>query len=792
MIMKTKALIPLMVVFLVLALVVPRAQAAAKKKKGKVSLAAAVATSARGLQVDGLSLKADGKPVYLTGLEAPGLYRMSPDQLTAFFTQAKAAGVWVVKTNGFSLGKAPMPLQTGPGTWDEQALAKLDQMTAAAGKAGLKLVLDLCADSGPEGGKGYYATWAGSHNPGVFYLDFQCKAWYQQYVKMLLDRVNKVTGISYAKDPNIWAFNLIDAPRYELGDPSIADQWATSMAIFVKSLGTEAKVVLSMDPGAPGLSAVELADQPGVDFILEEMTTNAPNPGTWAQQIGKPVVPIAANSQAAEAYSGAGYMVSIDPTQTVHWTDLQTSLTAISKSAVLVGSGLFTGVSASPQGEPVVDWGATEAVSVVLSTSAQVSVRYGENGLLNHETGLSQPALSQQILLRNLSTGKHYDFQVKAASGSGYQYSNILSFEVPPLKRLIAPSQPWSKNFITVKGTSFYDGDKPFRFVGTNNYYLHYMPDSVEYIFSEAEKMGFTVMRTWAFGESSKPVPDDWEKLRYFQTAPGQYVESNLQLLDHVIASAGKHHIRLVLALSGNWNDFGGAPQWAKWYGSSVKNDFFDNPAIEKGFQDWMAMLVNRVNTVTGVAYKNDPTIMAWDLMNEPRDEKDTSGNFLAVWIDQMAGFLKKTGVQQLVTTGEEGLRANNGTHYSGTDFIRDHQSPSIDYAVFHVYPTQNGAGWNAKTLAAILTAYVRDAHEILKKPVVMEEFGIEKGKPGYDQAQWIYEMMRVFYAAGGDGTNYWMLGAPHDSSDANSFNPDDVNIANLFVLQAEKLEGGR
>ena len=789
---KPKKLHGILLVLMILALTVSPSQAVPKKKKALKSAPAAVVVvpSNKGLQVDGLALLADGKPVYLTALEAPGLYRMGTDQLATFFAQAKDAGVWVVKTNAFSLGNVPYPLQTGPGTWDETALAKLDQMTAMAGKAGIKLILDLCADSGPEGGKGFYAAWAGSRNPGVFYLDFQCKTWYQQYVKMLLGRVNKVTGVSYAQNPDIQAFNLIDAPRYEKGDPVIADQWVAAMASYVKGLGTNARVVLSLDSSAPGLSSLELAGQPGVDFVLEEMTPNAPNPGTWAQQIGKPVVPITTNAQADLAYSGAGYMVSIDPSQPVNWTALKTSLTAMTQSVKLVGSGLFTNLSASPEGEAEVVWGASESVAVALSTPAQASIRYGENGLLNHETTPSASAVSQRILLKNLSAGKQYSFQVKAAVGSGYQYSNILTFDTPPLKRLIAPPQSWSKNFITVKGTSFYDGDKPFRFVGTNNYYLHYMPDSIDYIFSEAEKIGFTVLRTWAFGESSKPVPDDGEKLRYFQTAPGQYVESNLKLLDHVVASAAKHHIRLVLALSGNWNDFGGAPQWAKWYGSSDKNDFFDHPAIEKGFQDWMGMLVNRVNTVTGVAYKNDPAIMSWDLMNEPRDEKDTAGNVLATWIDQMAGFLKKQGIHQLVTTGAEGLRATNGTHYSGTDFIRDHQSPFIDYAVFHSYPTMNGVGWNMTTMKAILASYVNDSHMILKKPVVMEEFGIEKGKPGHDQAQWIYAMLQEFYADGGDGTSYWMLEEPNYSGDANCFTPEDTNLVNLFVLTAKQLGG--
>jgi hypothetical protein len=456
-------------------------------------------------------------------------------------------------------------------------------MAASAGKAGLKLILDLCADGGPEGGKDSYAAWAGSPNSGVFYLDFQCRAWYQQYVQMLLTRVNTVTGVAYGKSKDIWAFNLLDSPAYAGGDPAVADQWASMMASFVKAR-TETQVVLSLDSNASGLSPVEMAGQPGIDFILEEMTANVPSPLSWAQTIGKPVACVAGNAQAPAGGLGAGFLVSIDPAQTNDWVAMKNSFAAQSLTGTPSGGKFFTSVSATPKGDAVVNWNATEMISITLSSPAQVTVRYGEKGLLNEETELT-PNLSSshQVVLTGLSTGKRYGYQIKARTASGTRYSSTLFFDIPPLKRLVAPPSPWTKNFITVKGTSFYDGEKPFRFVGTNNYYLHYMPDSIEYIFTEAEKMGFTVMRTWAFGEAEKLVPYDWEKLRYFQLSPGQYVESNLKLLDKVVASAGKHHIRLVLGLSNNWNDFGGAPQWVKWYGSTNKNDFFDNPAIEKG-----------------------------------------------------------------------------------------------------------------------------------------------------------------------------------------------------------------
>ena len=149
-----------------------------------------------GLRVNGLALQVDGKTSFAAGLEAPGLYRLPAAQQAAFFTQAKNAGVEMVKTNAFSLGRVAMPIQTGPGN-GMRAHYPPWMVWCAAGKTGIKLVLDLGADSGPEGGKETYASWVGSSNPGVFFLDYGCKAWYQRYVRMLLARVNKVTGSPY-------------------------------------------------------------------------------------------------------------------------------------------------------------------------------------------------------------------------------------------------------------------------------------------------------------------------------------------------------------------------------------------------------------------------------------------------------------------------------------------------------------------------------------------------------------------------------------------------------------------
>jgi mannan endo-1,4-beta-mannosidase len=331
--------------------------------------------------------------------------------------------------------------------------------------------------------------------------------------------------------------------------------------------------------------------------------------------------------------------------------------------------------------------------------------------------------------------------------------------------------------------------------VGTNIYYLLYAddPNLSDYIFSQARLLGMKSVRIWAFGEAASADPKDWkdwEKKRYLTLAPGKYYEPNLKTLDHIVASAKKNGIRLILGLSNNWADFGGAPQWAAYFGSKEKNDFFDKPEIQKAWRDYVAMLMNRTNTETGLKYKEDPTIMAWDLMNEPRYERDGTSKFLGKWVADTAAYIRALGVKQMISVGSEGQRASQGNHYSGADFVELNKQPGIDFATYHIYPAGDYSRWNLSTTEAVEAAYIQDAHTILKKPVVMEEFGLPNTDPKYDKPLFIRDMLKAFFAAGGDGANYWMIVDPsYRFGDGNEFDPTRWEIANVFAVTAREIE---
>ncbi|GAA0143148.1 hypothetical protein LIER_03901 [Lithospermum erythrorhizon] len=306
-------------------------------------------------------------------------------------------------------------------------------------------------------------------------------------------------------------------------------------------------------------------------------------------------------------------------------------------------------------------------------------------------------------------------------------------------------------SFVERNGTQFFVDGKVFYINGWNSYWLmdHAVEGSsrprIKQMLQGAAKMGFTVCRTWAFNDGGYNA---------LQISPGRFDERVFRALDYVIAEARQHGVRLLLTLVNNLQAYGGKTQYVKWawdegVGLSSSNDsFFYDPSIRHYFKSYVKTVLTRKNTITGIEYRDDPTIFGWELINEPRCITDASGDTLQDWIVEMSTFVKSIDSRHLITVGLEGfygpkspkrLTVNPQFWASdlGADFIRNSKISTVDFASVHIYPDH----WfrhqdfedKLKYVAKWMLSHIEDGDRELQKPIMFTEFGLSNENEDFD-----------------------------------------------------------
>lgn len=296
--------------------------------------------------------------------------------------------------------------------------------------------------------------------------------------------------------------------------------------------------------------------------------------------------------------------------------------------------------------------------------------------------------------------------------------------------------------FVTRLDTQLMLGGRPFRFVGTNAYFLQ--PEmaygntgGVIETLDAMVALGMPVVRIWAFNDHD-PAGDP----AVIQVEPGVYREESLVALDQVVAEAKERNIRLILTLVNYWPDYGGVDRYLQWYQEQCncqtnRNDFYTNARVKGWYKDYVRMLVNRTNTATGIPYKDEPTILAWELGNELRNPGGRIDDLLA-WQEEMAAFIKDVDANHLVGDGGEGfddateLYSGLGNLYAvrggeGASFHRLVNQPSIDMVSYHLYPDKWGLNDESD-----VEIWIR-AHEELAQQAGKVAYLGEYGVPGED-----------------------------------------------------------
>ncbi|XP_073127471.1 putative mannan endo-1,4-beta-mannosidase 9 [Henckelia pumila] len=301
-------------------------------------------------------------------------------------------------------------------------------------------------------------------------------------------------------------------------------------------------------------------------------------------------------------------------------------------------------------------------------------------------------------------------------------------------------------SFVQTMGTQFVLNGKPLYFNGFNSYWLMYMASDpatrakVTDTFRQASEYGMNVARTWAFSDGG---------YRPLQSSPGSYNEDMFKGLDFVISEAKKYGIHLILSLVNNWEGFGGKKQYVEWAresGQSINNedDFFSNNIVKGYYKNHIKAVVTRVNTVSGIAYKDDPTIFAWELMNEPRCQSDLSGKTIQDWVVEISTQIKSMDKNHLVEVGMEGFYGEsmpekkqfNPGYEVGTDFISNNRVSGIDFATIHLYPDQWVPGANDEAQTEFVEKWIGshslDSKTVLGKPLMVTEFGKSSRSSGF------------------------------------------------------------
>lgn len=346
----------------------------------------------------------------------------------------------------------------------------------------------------------------------------------------------------------------------------------------------------------------------------------------------------------------------------------------------------------------------------------------------------------------------------------------------------VASASTPSGGFVVRQGPNLRLDGKLFKFAGSNNYYLMYKSRAmVDDVFADARAAGFTVLRTWGFldignadGSNSVRGPSEGVYFQYWDGDSPAYNdgEDGLQRLDYVVYAAKRAGIKLVIPLTNNWNDFGGIDQYVRWRGGAYHDDFYTDPVIRGWYRDWISHVLNRVNVFTGVAYKDEPAIMTWELGNEPRclsagaypRSANCTTQTLVAWADEMTRHLKSVDPNHLASVGDEGFFCDDpaSTDWTtncgeGVDTLAFTRLPAVDVMSYHLYPASWGKdrAWSNDWV----TRHVREARRI-GKPVMLGEFGwSDKATRNPVYQQWT----DLFDAAGGNGWLYWILSGTQD-----------------------------
>jgi hypothetical protein len=230
------------------------------------------------------------------------------------------------------------------------------------------------------------------------------------------------------------------------------------------------------------------------------------------------------------------------------------------------------------------------------------------------------------------------------------------------------------EHFVTAKGGQLEEGGQPFRFISFNIPNLAYTEDNMQFerpgnfrlpsafetddALATIQQMGGRVARLYVL--SVRKTNDPADVPRHI-LGPDKLDEEAMAVFDQVLETANRRGVRLIIPFIDQAGWWGGIEAYAGFRGKT-KGEFFTDAQVKADYKRLVSLVLNRVNTRTGVPYKQDKAVLAWELGNELRPPLE--------WIREMAPYVKQLDPNHLVAES----------------FFTDPDNPGVDIVQDHLY----------------------------------------------------------------------------------------------------------
>ena len=359
--------------------------------------------------------------------------------------------------------------------------------------------------------------------------------------------------------------------------------------------------------------------------------------------------------------------------------------------------------------------------------------------------------------------------------------------------------KPAEHSFIKVNADGQFVRDgKPYYFIGTNFWYGAILGSegeggNRERLHKELDflkSIGINNLRVLVGADGENGIKTRVEPS--LQVAPGVYNDTILAGLDYFMNELRERDMTAVLYLNNSWEWSGGYSVYLQWsgHGDAVVpavdgwpaymeyvKQFPQSDSAKALFANHVNYIVSRTNRYNQIKYVDDPTIMSWQIGNEPRAFSDENKEPFARWMADVAAQIKSLDPNHMVSSGSEG---SWGCEMDMNLFEKIHADPNINYLNIHIWP-YNWSWVKADSLKELLprakenTKKYIDDHMVIarkySKPIVLEEFGFPRDGFSFSKEapttardeyyRYVFDLIRQDRESGGlfAGCNFWAWG---------------------------------